>query len=196
MVSVVLRVQKEAQKMKKITALIILLFTITSSSFAAQAGKWQFSINNLITGNYMNDFMARNQSLSGSLPCIGYNFTEEQAVDFGYISHGLGSQTVTAGLIKYSYYFGHGNLQPHIGLSFGQFTTETRDVVWESSALSLLFGTQVNILEGLSIEFDFRPLSSVSHRTIRTDDPADKEDDYLNATFVNFQPIFNLRWVF
>jgi hypothetical protein len=182
--------------MKKIIAVSIILFSLASSSLAAQAGKWQCSVNNMVTGNFLNDALIANPAYSGSVPCIGYNFTEEQSVDIGYFSQATGSQTATSGLIKYTYYFGHGNLQPHIGVSFGQVTTSTSDLVREYSALSLLFGTEINVYEGLYIGFDFRPLSNASRRTVKTDDPSEKDSDYVNGTLINIFPMISLKWVF
>jgi len=182
--------------MKKFLAIAGILLILASSSYAAARGKWGISINNIATTNFASDMTAANLAFVASVPCIEYNYTDDDSVSAGYYSVASKASIITKTFMKLCHYFGHENLSPQIGISYAVAKSDDPARAFEYSDMSLLFGTAVNLYEGLSLEFDFRPLSSATRQTVRTDDPSDRRDDYTNATFVNILPMFNLKWVF
>lgn len=182
--------------MKKILSVVAIMIILTSSGFSATSGKWGLSVHNIISSNYMNDITQGNPACNMAVPCVQYNMTKDDAIDIGYWSEAEGSSTFVTKFLEFCHYFGHENLSTHIGLSYSMLDSMEQDRSIVYSNISLLFGTAVNISEGLSLEFDFRPLTSSTRQTLKADDPDEKRADYTNATFIGILPSFNLRWVF
>jgi len=184
--------------MKKIVLSLMILMIFSAACLAAPAGKWSLSLNNMIIGNLGDVIVSDNASYLFSVPSIGYNLTDNSVVNVGYMSKTMDDDLSTISMLQYTYYFGNGNLAPHIGLCylFVNHVEEEGVYVTENNSLSFLFGTAVNIYDDLSVEFDLRPISIATRQTIKTDIAIDKDGDYVNALLLNIKPTFSIKYTF
>jgi hypothetical protein len=178
--------------MKKTAIFAMVILTLYGPCFARTQGQWSLTMNNLMVGNMLVTTIGNTTSNPGLLSCIpsiGYNLTDNSAIDAGYIGWNFLGYSSSTNYLRYTYYFGQGNIKPHLALDAAFSTIQMNSYTRDYTNIGLIVGTEYEIYKNLAFVLDFRLFTSDMRVTTRGNNTSD-----YNAGIVNLVPFLSLKW--